>query len=133
MPDSQPRDPLTTVRTERRGTALVVEVTGELDIATTPEVADRLHAAVDHGASTLVVDLAGVTFCGVAGLTMLGDCQTRAEASDVRMTLAGCRPDLLRVMRLARVIDRFAVSPTASDAVDGPIPGQRRQATTAAG
>jgi anti-sigma B factor antagonist len=41
---------------------LLLEAAGELDIATVPELRERLDAAVDAGVSRVVLDLTGVSF-----------------------------------------------------------------------
>ena len=56
---------------EPLATGLVLTVTGELDLATAPEVRKRLIGAIEAGATAIVVDLHGVTFmdsCGLAAL-----------------------------------------------------------------
>jgi anti-sigma B factor antagonist len=47
---------------------LVLAVAGELDLATAPKVRERLAAAVDSGATEIVVDLRAVTFMDSIGL-----------------------------------------------------------------
>ena len=48
---------------ERLGaTGTLLRVSGELDIATAPDLRDRLTAAIDRGATGVVVDLRDVTF-----------------------------------------------------------------------
>jgi anti-sigma B factor antagonist len=48
---------------ERLGASgILLAVSGELDIATAPELRDRLTAAIEAGATRVVVDLRDVTF-----------------------------------------------------------------------
>jgi anti-sigma B factor antagonist len=48
---------------EQLGTSgALITVSGELDIATAPELRDRLTSAIDRGATGVVVDLRAVTF-----------------------------------------------------------------------
>ena len=53
------------------GSSVVVTVTGEVDIATTPQLSAALGAALRRGGEGLVCDLTGVSFLGAAGLTAL--------------------------------------------------------------
>jgi anti-sigma B factor antagonist len=48
--------------TQSIGTATVIAVSGELDVATVPQLRTALTEAAEKGASRLVVDLSDVTF-----------------------------------------------------------------------
>jgi anti-anti-sigma factor len=50
------------LRTEVVDDAVVVTVTGELDLLTVPELREALSAAVDAGTGRIVLDLVGVSF-----------------------------------------------------------------------
>lgn len=51
--------------------AMVLSLGGELDIATTSLLTERVHALVGEGYSRLVLDLAHLRFCDCAGLRAL--------------------------------------------------------------
>jgi anti-anti-sigma factor len=61
-------DMLTITREE--GTPVVLHVTGELDIATADQLREALDGALARDGS-FVLDLAGVSFVGVAGLRVI--------------------------------------------------------------
>lgn len=50
---------------------VLVEIGGEVDIATVPEARCRLAGATAHGPEHLVVDLSGVTFMSSHGISLL--------------------------------------------------------------
>jgi anti-anti-sigma factor len=56
---------------------LVLSVAGELDLATAPKVRERLAAAVDSGATEIVVDLRAVTFMDSIGLAAVLHARSR--------------------------------------------------------
>lgn len=58
------------LRSPDRGSAVVV-VAGELDIASVPRLEEVLEQAVHAGAGQVRVDLARLSFCGAAGVTVL--------------------------------------------------------------
>ena len=59
---------------------LAFTVSGELDMATAPELRERLGAAVDSGATTIVVDLSEVTFMDSIGLAAILHARSRLRA-----------------------------------------------------
>jgi anti-anti-sigma factor len=73
-----PVDPLFTVRHEPRETGMVVVASGEIDLATSP---DLRKALLDPQASarTVVLDLRGVTFIDSSGLGVIVGQQKRAR------------------------------------------------------
>ena len=50
---------------------VVVAISGDLDMATAPEVADAIRSAVEHGPAALIVDLSRVQFLASAGINLL--------------------------------------------------------------
>jgi anti-sigma B factor antagonist len=59
--------PFLRVRVERDGGVCVLAVSGELDIATTPELARQAAAALEIPPARLVLDLSGLDFIDCAG------------------------------------------------------------------
>ncbi len=49
----------------------VVAISGDLDMATAPDVADTIRSAVAHGPAALIVDLSRVRFMASAGINLL--------------------------------------------------------------
>ncbi|GGJ31939.1 STAS domain-containing protein [Streptomyces brasiliensis] len=54
-----------------RGDWAVLEVSGELDLMTSPVLRQRVHDAVAEGHHSLVVDLSDVFFCDSSGVGVL--------------------------------------------------------------
>ncbi len=65
--------PWVRVRAERDGDACVLVVSGELDIATTSELARQAAAAFEIPPARLVFDLSGLDFIDCAGARALAD------------------------------------------------------------
>ena len=76
-----------------------VRLTGELDLASAHLVSDALDtvAATAYDAQMVVLDLAGLTFCDVAGLRCVEACGLTLEEAGLRLVLY--QPPV-RVMRL---------------------------------
>ncbi|MEU4804452.1 STAS domain-containing protein [Actinosynnema sp. NPDC023587] len=68
--------PLVTVRSSLLDDVLLVEVVGEVDLDTVPDIRTALSAP----APAVVLDLAAVTFFGSAGIQLLVDADREIEA-----------------------------------------------------
>ncbi|TDC65102.1 STAS domain-containing protein [Streptomyces hainanensis] len=77
------------VRGEQRGEWTVLRVVGELDLATSPSVRQRVHDAVADGRRHLVLDLSEVLFCDSSGVGVLVAARRlmRSCAGELRLIL----------------------------------------------
>jgi len=82
--------------------ALLVTVSGELDIATRDRVSDAV-AATANGTRECVIDLSGVTFIDASGITGLIECRNHLHHPEAAVTLVGAHGHVERVLRLAGV------------------------------
>ncbi|HKS52713.1 MAG TPA: STAS domain-containing protein [Pseudonocardiaceae bacterium] len=84
----------------------VVEVTGDVDLCTQAQFAEVLDQAGSAGAELVVVDLSGVRFFGVAGLSCLEDASAVLQAQGAALHLVCADPGpvwrVLSVLGLAR-------------------------------
>ncbi|GAA2271106.1 anti-sigma factor antagonist [Streptomyces ruber] len=55
----------------QRGKWAVLQVSGEMDLVTSPVLRQRVHDAVADGRRSLVLDLSGVVFCDSSGVGVL--------------------------------------------------------------
>ncbi|WP_461038364.1 STAS domain-containing protein [Streptomyces mayteni] len=77
------------MRGEQRGEWTVLRVVGELDLATSPSVRQRVHDAVADGRRHLVLDLSEVLFCDSSGVGVLVAARRlmRSCAGELRLIL----------------------------------------------
>jgi anti-anti-sigma factor len=76
-----------------RGRSVLVDVSGEIDIATAPQLAQSLRVVVDrYGDHRLVLDLTAVTFLGAAGLHLIADAQQRTQHHGGRTDVVSAEP-----------------------------------------
>lgn len=83
------------------GDTVVVAMTGEVDMATTPALREALVAAVDRGCRSVRVDLAGVTFMDSSGLSALVAGLRELRAQGGSMAMVNARPPVLRVFEIS--------------------------------
>jgi anti-anti-sigma factor len=93
------------------GTAARVVARGELDLATAPRLRAELTSLLDQGRHDLDVDLVAVTFCDVAGLTVLLDAHARAGGAGGRLVVHGSCPPLRLMLRVLRPEGAFEMAP----------------------
>ena len=91
----------------------IVEVRGEVDVHSAPQLRDRLVEVIDAGKPSLVVDLSSLQFIDSTGLGALVATLNHAKQADTQFRLV-CRADrLLKVFRItglhevSRVLNRL--------------------------
>jgi anti-sigma B factor antagonist len=98
----------------------VVEVAGEIDVASAPELRDCLHQTIDAGSRHLVVDLRQVEFMDSVGLGVLVGVQRRLRGYDDGSIQLVCADGLVvRVLRLTSLDLLLPVHATLADALGG--------------
>src|ERR1700682_2302627 len=95
----------------------VFELTGSLDIATSPTVRAALSSASERGSRRLVVDLTRVDLLDSTGLGALIGGQRRAKEFDGEVRLVAKEGQILRLLRITGLLKVFSVYPTLEDAV----------------
>ncbi len=98
-----------TVESARAGQWPVVRVSGEIDIQTSPILEEHLVAAADGGLTSVVVDLAEVTFLDSTGLSVLIGGLKRCQEAGGEMRLAGLRPNVRKVLEVTGLTEAFHV------------------------
>ncbi|MEU5381120.1 anti-sigma factor antagonist [Streptomyces sp. NPDC005968] len=108
-----------TVSTRRTDDCPVVEVTGELDIATADLLDGHLHDVITrHGPARIVLDLSGLTFCDASGLRVLVRAHHAARRCHGRLHLV-CPYGLTRyLLRITRLSETIPAHRTLSDALE---------------
>ncbi|MER5601337.1 STAS domain-containing protein [Streptomyces sp. NPDC002265] len=121
-PDRDPPPaPNACARTRTSGPFTVVEVTGEVDIATAGLVAEHLTAAVSPPLPDVLVDLRPVAFLDCSALRVLCRAESRAVEHGGRLRIVSDDPRVHRLLRAAGLLGRFPPLPA--------LPGQWRDST----
>jgi len=94
--DEPAQNNLLQVRTEAVSDAIVVEVTGEIDMLTAPRLNEAVQQAIARSPRRLVLDLTGVTFLSSAGLALIvrahKECGDHIDLRIVAASTATLRP-----------------------------------------
>ncbi len=102
----------------------VLEVTGEIDVYTAPQLRERLISLVDDGARWIVVDLSRVEFLDSTGLGVLVGALKRLRGAGGGLSLVCAHERLLKIFRITgldRVFTLYdSVDAAVAAAADGP-------------
>src|SRR3954466_992477 len=93
--------PLRLERPDER--ACVVAVTGDLALASAPEVRRAVSTALGEGERLIVIDLSEADFVDSSGLGALTWAQLRARAAGGDVRVAGAHDDVIRAIALANL------------------------------
>lgn len=100
------------VTRETDGAHVVVNVRGDVDVATSPRLREELHRAIGSGATRLVVDMSNMAFIDSAGLGVLIGALKQARERDVEFVLRGLQPSPSKVFSITGLDAVFTVEPT---------------------
>lgn len=103
-------------RPERCGDAIVVHVTGELDLASAP-ILDELLSELNEPSAPLVLDLTGVTFMGSSGLELLVKHEARCRVTGRTLRVVANNRAVLRPIGLTGLTTAVTVVDTLADAL----------------
>ncbi|MFD3549758.1 STAS domain-containing protein [Streptomyces sp. NPDC058655] len=97
-------------------TGPVLEITGDLDYATAPE----LRKTVDHltlaAGQVLVLDLGGLKYCDSSGITTLAAARNLAGEQGAGMALAAVPANTLRILGIVGLDRVFTIHPDTATA-----------------
>jgi anti-sigma B factor antagonist len=94
------RGQLTITRRPGDGGRWLLELAGELDLATADAVRSELEAIEADAPETTVVDLSALRFIDSTGLSVLFNAVERAAADGRRITFTRSSPEVERTLRL---------------------------------
>jgi anti-anti-sigma factor len=105
-----PAAPHFVVDTRRSGTAEVVQVTGEVDIATAPLLRAVLDTVVARRPARVEVDLSGTTFLDAHALATLAAVRRRLAARHAMLVLRDPSPVARRLLELTGTTSAFEIA-----------------------
>ena len=97
----------------------VVSVFGEVDVATAPELKERLTGLVNEGRVKLVLDLSGVDFLDSTGLGMIVSALKRARTHGGDLRIVCTESRITRLFEITGLDKALTVLPTVDAAVAG--------------
>jgi anti-sigma B factor antagonist len=95
----------------------LISVTGELDIAATPELSTVLLMAARAPGSLVVLDLAGVEFIDSTALGTLLRAGDEVESAGKRLRIVCAEGPVRRLLEMTNLTNRFQLCPTRDEAL----------------
>jgi anti-sigma B factor antagonist len=91
------------------GGVTIVTVSGEIDVATAPQLQESLHALIAQGRSSLVIDLLAVTFLDSTALGVLVGAlkRCREQGGDLQLVMADVR--IMKIFEITGLITVFPI------------------------
>jgi anti-sigma B factor antagonist len=81
----------------------VVRLSGELDMATAPDLAERLAQLSSDGRAGVIIDVSELEFCDSSGLAVFVEYSQRARAHGTRLVLRSPSPRLRVLLELTHL------------------------------
>jgi anti-sigma B factor antagonist len=99
------------IKVEELDGRTVLSVAGDVDLATSPIVLNRVEGLFRESVTTIALDLGAVTFLDSSGLAALLRAHTLAVEHDVPFTFASVSSEVRRVVRGAGLADVLGIDP----------------------
>ena len=96
----------------------VLEVEGDLDLVSAPDLRARLGGLSQGAPAYLVLDLSALQFVDSTGLGVLVGTHRRVRAAGGEVRIAGVSPRILRVLSVTGLDQVFSLFPTVAEALD---------------
>jgi anti-sigma B factor antagonist len=95
------------IESHREGDTLLVVLSGELDLASAPDLERELQAGEQIAPTRLVIDLSGLGFMDSTGLQALLRARERANEAGYALSLRRGPHQVQRVFELTKTVDAF--------------------------
>jgi len=99
----------------------VVRVSGEIDLFTAPEFKQRIDAAIDAGASTVLIDLSQTTFIDSSSLGVLIGAHRRLDHRRGGLVIACDNAAVLKTFKVTGLDSVFTIVRDVGEAVDDAV------------
>jgi anti-sigma B factor antagonist len=117
--DDLPRGELLEARAERVGSAVVIELNGEMDLATVGSAETALAEIDDVDVDTLGIDLKGLSFLDSSGLRFILAAAKRARDNGWTFFLVRGSTQVHRIFDVAGLDGEMTIVDKREDAIEG--------------
>jgi anti-anti-sigma factor len=100
---------LLSTRVVHTGTTVVIDVEGELDLASAPQLEREVLALFALPVHVVTLDLEMLTFMDSSGLNVLNRARTDADDHGIKLTLRNVRDQVHQVLEITRMAELFTI------------------------
>lgn len=101
------------LETSTTGDRVLITVSGEIDLYTSPELRTAILHAVETAEGEVAVELGGVRYMDSSGVATLVEGLRSAHQHDKLFKLVGPSPQVAKVLHLTRLDSVFEIEPVA--------------------
>ncbi len=98
------------------GALPVVTVSGEIDVATAPQLRECLHRVIADGGSTVVLDILGVTFLDSTALGVLVGALKRCRELGGDLHVVVADPRIIKIFEITGLTNVFSITDSLQSA-----------------
>ena len=96
---------------ERTGAAApVIAVSGEIDVATAPQLRESLHRVIAQGEATVMLDLLDVTFLDSTALGVLVGALKRCRELGGELHIVVADPRIMKIFEITGLTNVFTIA-----------------------
>lgn len=103
---------------EKRGAALIFRLKGRLDSTTSPEVDNRILAAINPNDKDVILDFSALDYISSAGIRVLVHCHKELEKRQGRIFLASVPKPIENVLYITGFIPYFKIFESLNGALE---------------
>jgi anti-anti-sigma factor len=96
----------------------LVELLGEIDVYTAPDLRKNLSEAVETGPPNLIINLEGVRYIDSSGLSVLLEMHKRVRGKSGKMSVICTHSQILKLFNLTGLIKILRVYSTEAEALE---------------
>ena len=94
----------------------VIAVSGEIDVATAPQLRECLHSVIAQGEATIVLDLVGVTFLDSTALGVLVGALKRCRELGGELHVVVADPRIVKIFEITGLTSVFTIADSLESA-----------------
>ena len=107
----------TTVGLDRVDNAALLRISGDITSSSEADLTDAFGAAVDGGATAVVLDFAGMEYMNSGGIGLLVTLLVRAQRSGIRLLATGLSDHYRQILSLTRLDEAIEIQPDEAAAL----------------